>query len=97
MTKQELINAINEAVISRYEAGVSKVVIAAVLDTLGGVAQAELQQGNEVTLPGLGKLSVKTSAARKGRNPATGAEMDIPAKTKPHFSAAKALKDAVAS
>ena len=97
MTKQELINAINEAVISRYEAGVSKVVIAAVLDTLGGVAQAELQQGNEVTLPGLGKLTVKTSAARKGRNPATGAEMDIPAKTKPHFSAAKALKDAVAS
>ena len=97
MTKQELINAINEAVISRYEAGVSKVVIAAVLDTLGDVAQAEMQQGGEVTLPGLGKLSVKTSAARKGRNPATGAEMDIPAKTKPHFSAAKALKDAVAS
>lgn len=97
MTKQELIDAIKEAATSRYEAGVSKVVIAAVLDTLGDVAQAELQQGGEVTLPGLGKLTVKTSAARKGRNPATGAEMDIPAKTKPHFSAAKALKDAVAS
>ena len=96
MTKQELIDAINVAATSRYDAGVSKVVIAAVLDTLGDVAQAELQQGGEVTLPGLGKLSVKSRAARTGRNPATGEEMQIAAKNVPHFSAAKALKDAVA-
>lgn len=97
MTKQELIDAINKASTSRYDAGVSKVVIAAVLDTLGDVAQAEMQQGGEVTLPGLGKLSVKKRAAREGRNPATGAEMEIPAKNVPHFSAAKVLKDAVNS
>ncbi|PJC11853.1 MAG: HU family DNA-binding protein [Comamonadaceae bacterium CG_4_9_14_0_8_um_filter_60_18] len=97
MTKQELIDAINEAATSRYDAGVSKVVIAAVLDTLGDVAQAEMQQGGEVTLPGLGKLSVKSRAARTGRNPATGEEMQIAAKNVPHFSAAKALKDAAMS
>lgn len=95
MTKQELIDAINEAATSRYDAGVSKVVIAAVLDTLGDVAQAEMQQGGEVTLPGLGKLSVKSRAARTGRNPSTGETIKINAKKVPHFSAAKALKDAV--
>lgn len=96
MNRQELIAAIQEASTSRYGAGVSKTVVAAVLDTLGDVAQAEMQQGGEVTLPGLGKLSVKSRAARTGRNPATGEEMQIAAKNVPHFSAAKALKDAVA-
>ena len=95
MTKQELIDAIKENSISRHEAGVSKVVIAAVLDTLGDVAQAELRLAGEVTLPGLGKLSVKKRAAREGRNPATGETIKIKAKTVPHFTAAKALKDAV--
>lgn len=40
-------------------------------------------------------MTVETRAARKGRNPASGAEIDIPAKRVPKFSAAKALKDAV--
>lgn len=67
------------------------------LKTLGDVVHAELQQGGEITLPGIGKLTAETRAARKGRNPATGAEIDIPAKRVPHFAAAKALKDAVNS
>lgn len=75
--------------------GVSKATIKFVLDAQGEIAQKELAHHGEVTLPGLGKLSVKTRAARKGRNPATREEMDIPAKTVPHFSAAKALKDVV--
>lgn len=94
MNQAELVNAISANIANT---GTSKAAIKFVLDAQAEVAQAALQKGGEVTLPGLGKLSVKTSAARKGRNPATGAEMDIPAKTKPHFSAAKALKDAVAS
>lgn len=90
MNKQELIDALYaEKAITKKEANI-------ILDALGVVVARELASGGEVTLPGLGKLSVKTSAARKGRNPSTGAEIDIPAKTKPHFSAAKALKDAVA-
>lgn len=90
MTKQELINAIQQA-----SGGMSKANIETVLNELGSVALATLSKGEEVTLPLIGKLSVKTSAARTGRNPATGAEIQIPAKNKPHFSAAKALKDAV--
>lgn len=96
MNQAQLIDAINSEVTRHYDAGVSKTVIEAVLKTAGDVIHAELQQGGEVTLPGLGKLSVTDKAPRKGRNPSTGEEIDIPAKRVPKFSAAKALKDAVA-
>lgn len=90
MNQAELIGSIAN------ETGMSKKDVEVVLKTSGDTVQAALKNGHEVTLPGIGKLTVKTSAARKGRNPATGAEIDIPAKQKPHFSAAKVLKDAVA-
>ena len=93
MNQAELINEIAAHI---SNTGTSKAAIKFVLDAQADIAQLELKKGGEVTLPGLGKLSVKTSAARKGRNPATGAEIDIPAKKKPAFSAAKMLKDAVA-
>lgn len=67
------------------------------LKVAGDVIQAELAGGGEATLPGIGKLAVVTTKARTGRNPATGESIEIAAKRKPHFSAAKALKDAVAS
>jgi len=54
-----------------------------------------LVKGAEVTLHGFGKFSVKTQAARTGRNPQTGAPVNIPAKKKVVFKAQKALKDAV--
>ena len=95
MTKSELIAALHEEATSHYDAGVSKVVIEAVLSSLGEVVSGELKKGGEVTLPGLGKLSVSKRAARTGRNPATGEEIKIKAKKVPKFSAAKALKDAV--
>ena len=47
-------------------------------------------------LHGIGKLKPLQKAARTGRNPATGEEIEIPAKTAVKFAAAKALKDAVA-
>lgn len=75
--------------------GESKKSVEAVLKTAGDVIAAELKEGGEAVLPGLGKLSVKDKPARKGRNPATGEEIDIPARRAPHFGAAKALKDAV--
>lgn len=90
MTKQELIDAIAAGTDQ------SKKTIDQVLNHLGLAVMHELKNGGEVTLPGLGKLSVKTTTARKGRNPATGDEIDIPSKNVPKFSAAKALKDAVA-
>lgn len=75
--------------------GESKKAVEAVLKTAADVIQAELQEGGEATLPGLGKLTVKAKSARIGRNPKTGEEIEIQARHAPHFSAAKALKDAV--
>ena len=54
-----------------------------------------LTKGDEVTLTGFGKFTVKATAARKGRNPSTGAAIDIPAKKKVSFQPQKALKDAI--
>ena len=75
--------------------GESRKAVEAVLKTPADVITAELEEGGEVALPGLGKLQVKAREARAGRNPKTGEEISIPAKTVPHFVAAKVLKDAV--
>lgn len=77
--------------------GESRKAVEAVLKTTSDVIGATLQEGADVTLPGLGKLSVNQRAARTGRNPKTGETVQIPAKKVPHFAAAKALKDAVAA
>ena len=90
MNKQEMINAVAE------NTGETKATVTKVLESMADVATTILGAGEEVTLHGLGKLKTKQSAARTGRNPATGAEIDIPAKTAVKFTAAKALKDAVA-
>lgn len=92
MNQQQLIDEIAAHVANE---GVSKTAIKFVLDAQADIARRELKKGGEVTLPGLGKLSVTKRAARTGRNPATGAALKIKAKNVPKFSAAKALKDAV--
>ena len=50
-------------------------------------------KGEEVSVNGFGKFKVKESAAREGRNPSTGATIQIAASKKLGFSAAKAIKD----
>ncbi len=50
---------------------------------------------NTFTLPGLGKLKLRNRAARVGRNPATGEQIQIPAKRVVKFQVAKAAKDAI--
>ena len=55
-----------------------------------------LTQGEKVQLVGFGSFEVKTRAARVGRNPKTGTEIEIPQTKTPVFKAGKALKDAVA-
>ncbi|HEX3243515.1 MAG TPA: HU family DNA-binding protein [Solirubrobacterales bacterium] len=56
---------------------------------------ARLGGGDEVRLTGFGKFSVSQRAAREGRNPQTGATMQIPAKRVPKFGAGAELKNAV--
>ena len=54
-----------------------------------------LQGGNEIRLVGFGTFSVAQRKATTGRNPQTGASIQIPASKQPKFKAGKALKDAV--
>ena len=66
--------------------------VAATLDAIKG----SLADGDSVTLIGFGTFSVSQREARTGRNPSTGAKINIAAKKVAKFSAGKALKDAVA-
>lgn len=92
MNMQNLIDAIHDV-----NGNLKKTDIMSVLKLQGDVVQAHLGNGGaEVTLPGIGKLKAVAKPARTGRNPATGEEIEIPAKTAVKFTAAKALKDAVA-
>lgn len=93
MNQQQLIDGIAA---HHANTGVSKATIKFVLEAQGDITQLELVKTNEVTLPGIGKFSTEIRAARIGRNPATGAALDIPAKRVVKFSPAKALKDVVA-
>jgi nucleoid DNA-binding protein len=60
-----------------------------------GIIAVELDAGRKVTISGFGTFSTKSRAARKGRNPATGAEILIPARKYTHFAPAKGLKDRI--
>jgi DNA-binding protein HU-beta len=76
-------------------AGVSKTDAEAVLTAFFDKAAAAMRNGDEVTWPKFGKFSQGHRAARTGRNPQTGATIDIPASNHPKFTAAAALKDTV--
>lgn len=89
MNKSELLAAVAE------ESGTTKAAVERTLTALALVARDQLAKGGELTLPDIGKLSVTERAARTGRNPQTGAEIQIAAKKAVKFSALKALKGAV--
>ncbi|NNC92669.1 MAG: HU family DNA-binding protein [Acidimicrobiia bacterium] len=73
-------------------------VVEAIFDTTPGkgIIAVELDAGREVSVAGFGKFDTKFRGARQGRNPATGATIQIAAKTYPVFKASKGLKDRVA-
>jgi DNA-binding protein HU-beta len=89
MNKSELVTKIAEG------ADISKASAGRALDSLISSVTAELASGGEVTLVGFGTYKVNDRAARTGRNPQTGAEIQISAAKVPAFKAGKALKDAV--
>ena len=60
-----------------------------------GSIQDYLKEGEKVQLIGFGNFEVRERAARKGRNPQTGKEIQIPASKVPAFKPGKALKDPV--
>lgn len=89
MNKSELVAKIAEG------ADLSKASAGRALDSLIGSITAELADGGDVALVGFGTYKVNDRAARTGRNPQTGAEIQIAAAKVPAFKAGKALKDAV--
>lgn len=66
------------------------------LNVLLEVIEEAMVKGDKVQLVGFGSFETKERAARKGRNPQTKQEIEIPASTVPVFKAGKAFKDAVA-
>jgi DNA-binding protein HU-beta len=89
MNKQDLIDAV------AAETGSSKAAATETLDALIGTITSAVTQGETVQLIGFGSFSTGQRAARTGRNPATGAEIQIAAAKTIKFTAGKAFKDAV--
>ena len=89
MTKSQVLNALAE------KSGMSKKDVGMLLDTLTTLAYHEVKSNGEFVVPGIGKLVKVHRQARMGRNPATGASIQIPAKTVVKFRVAKAAKEAV--
>ncbi|HYM59671.1 MAG TPA: HU family DNA-binding protein [Thermoanaerobaculia bacterium] len=87
LTKSQVIAQLAEA------NNVPKKAAAQFLEELTNLAYREAKKG--FTLPGLGKLVLVNRKARKGRNPATGEAIKIPAKRVLKFRVAKAAKDAI--
>ena len=89
MNKTELVTAIAE------ESGLTKADSARVLEATISTITKAMTDGDSVAIIGFGTFKVGERAARTGRNPQTGAEMQIPAAKVPKFSAGKGLKDSV--
>ncbi|MBR1943679.1 HU family DNA-binding protein [bacterium] len=89
MNREELIAEISKlAKVSKKDASA---VLTATLDTI----QNSVKKGNKVTLVGFGTFEPRKRAERTGRNPQTGKEIKIAAKTVPAFSAGKKFKELV--
>ncbi len=89
MTKSAIIASLAETT------GLSKKQVDGFLGEMATLAYKEVKKSGEFVVPGLGKLVKIKRAARQGRNPATGATIQIPAKTVVKFRVAKAAKEAV--
>ena len=72
-----------------------KKVASLIIDEMAMLAIAETKKAGAFTFPGVGKLVLVKRKARKGRNPATGEEINIPAKTVVKMRIAKACKEAI--
>ena len=89
MTKKELIEAITK---NHMENGVSKKAVAAIIDDTFTAIAKGIKKAGRFSFPGFGTFSVKSRAARKGRNPQTGEAIKIKASKSVKFKAAPVLK-----
>lgn len=90
MTKTELIDRV------AAKSGLTKKDAGKAVDALFEAITEALAGGERVQIVGFGTFEVRERAARRGRNPQTGADIQIAARKIPAFKAGKALKDSVA-
>ena len=90
LMKSDVVNSIVE------QTGLSKKDANAAVDAFAAIISEALSNGDSVGLIGFGTFEAKNRPARTGRNPQTGAPLEIPAKTVPIFKAGKKLRDATA-
>jgi DNA-binding protein HU-beta len=89
MTKAELIDKIAS------DSGISKAAAGKALDSVIDAVIKTVKKGDKFSLVGLGSFSASNRNARTGKNPKTGATINIAARRVPRFSAGKAFKDAL--
>ena len=89
MNKTELVEAVAKKM------GTTKKEAEAAVSAFTETVKEALAEGKKVQLVGFGNFEVRERAARKGRNPQTGEEIEIPASKVPAFKPGKSLKDAV--
>ncbi|MGX7348567.1 HU family DNA-binding protein [Aerococcus vaginalis] len=77
------------------QTGEPKKTVQPIVDALFDSVQGYLAEGESLQIIGFGNFEVRERAARRGRNPQTGEEIQIPASKVPAFKAGKALKEAV--
>jgi len=87
MNKSDLIKSISDA------SGLKQTEATRLVDAVFDTIAASLKKGEQVAISGFGTFLAKTRAAREGRNPATGATINIPARTSVAFKPAATMKD----
>jgi len=89
MNKAKLIEEVSD------ETGLTKENIRNIIDATTKTIKNALSNGEKVTLVDFGTFQVIKKKARRGRNPQTGEELQIPAKRVPKFKAGKGLREKV--
>ncbi len=92
MNKSDLVDALAD------RAGMTKADASRAIDALfggNGIIAGALRMDSRVQITGFGTFEAKHRKSRTGRNPRTGAAIDIPASKTPGFRAGKGLKDAI--
>jgi DNA-binding protein HU-beta len=89
LTKRQIVTHFAE----KFE--LSKKAASSIIDEMASLAIAETKKAGSFVLPGIGKLLLSKRKARIGPNPATGEQINIPAKTVVKMRIAKACKDAI--
>lgn len=91
LNKPEFVNLLSE------RCDITKKDAAEMYDDVFGVLTDAIISGEEVAIPGLGRVKIVDRAARVANNPHTGEKVEVPAKKAPKFQFAKNVKDAVAA